>query len=1855
MVSGANAIQIKLRQELENYLKAQYFGRSPLLLDALQEKLDQEGILYQKPFIESSPAYKTASNGIQTAELPDWLKHFFIRLSDENLGVYKMPFVHQIQALNASYKGKNLFVSTGTGSGKTECFMWPLLAKLALEAKTHPDYWQQRGVRTIIMYPMNALVSDQISRLRRLIGDPEERFIRIFRETCGQDVRRPQFGMYTGRTPYAGTIPDKKRDKDLASNLERFLRSANSSDEDYYAHLLKEGKIPSKKDLGRFIENLKKNQHIPDPEDAELITRFEMQSMCPDILITNYSMLEYMLFRPREAEIWAKTKKWLSSDENNKLTFVIDEAHMYKGSSGGEVALLLRRLLHKLGISSDRVQFFLTTASMPNSVPEDSEAVHCFAADLTGSDAEKFCYITGEREDAIGKARYDIPAEDFLLVSIDEISGSNLQKLTVLNRFWSGRKQPNTNFTTLEEAGEWMYQNLILYRPFNKLLAACRGNAVSLHELANSIFPDLPKENAMKAVEVLLEIAILAKNEQGSVLFPARIHMLFRGISGVYACTNENCKHAHGDDKLQLGDINLFDNHMVCPVCGSMVYELYNDRRCGALFLKGYVRRDDVTNHRSTYLWHYPGQVIDEDLKEIHLYIPTSNFKPKKTTGENQILPCYLDERTGFIDFGSDALDGKSGIRKLYYSDYTNSGQITFSSCPHCRQALSGARLSSFNTRGNAVFYNLIKAQFQTEAPDTEKLTNPEKYPNAGRKVLLFSDSRQRAASLARDLSDASDLEAIRQLYAIALQKMKESGEEYSFKDIYDFFCMALNEQHINIFSNEDREMLSKDRKNVERKYERYISRGKPYKTEVSIEKAPRAMKLSLIQMYCGYNTLFDSAVSWIEPIEDKLFTAVEMLEEKGIQIKDEDFLAFFNAWVLSILDRYTALGETIPDDIRAEVRPDYAGFGLKRDWAFVKTLIEIMGWKGDDKTVAAWRDVLSNLFLRNGQFDNNSDRFYLNLETIKPCLDMDHKWYRCETCSNITAFPLKGKCPFCGSEQIHVLSDLEKDSLSFWRNPITDALNGERIHVIDTEEHTAQLSHKDQSDDLWSKTEKYELLFQDMVQENEVPVDILSCTTTMEVGIDIGSLIAVGLRNVPPMRENYQQRAGRAGRRGASLSTIVMYCADGPHDTYYFNHPHSMLRGDPRRPWLDITSEKLIERHMNIVLLEEFMLGKMESMDSLPAVTFLDEQLEEFADFTRSDMVSNPELIPDGSEYEKDIQIRNLLNALQTLKEKRDQHPELYIGKSDDFGHENQKSLLDALYEESIIPTYSFPKNVVSLFIQDQNGKSLYEIERGLDIAISEDAPGRAIVVDKQTYQIGGLYYKGSERYNGKLKNPARTFVDDPNYLKEIVRCPKCGWFGLKTDGNEVCPFCGNTELTEDVPMLKPWGFAPKDGKAIPRVQLQEEYTMTQQPLYSTLPKSEDIVLIPGCKNLRMASRTNQRIIMLNRGRNDEGFQVCKNCGAAFPGNDEKILSKLNWPYRNKYLRGKCQHQDAINVALGYDFITDMLVLEIALDQRRLSVTEVTNLWLHRAAQSLAEALRLTASKQLDIEFTELLTGYRIRRNPGGIFVDIYIYDNLSSGAGYAVGIASQIGDVLDGIEELLEDCNCEDACHSCLKHYRNQYVHGSLDRYAALELLRWGRDGIIAKQKSTEEQWKLVKPMESILERLGYQIRFVNESIQISSNGREKKLIVYPAMWKEPKDPEVIFISEVLIKHAKPYAINKLTESFKLAPGRIVPEISPMLPPKTWKDVCSLIFDDASRAYAEKLSIVDVPIPDVVGYEFIDTRGVVIAEAEMVWQNQKIAFLTEEQKTYAEDIQKQGFTVIDKSTPIEKYFIGK
>lgn len=1749
MPNGANFVHKQLRTELENYIKSQYFGKSPILLSALNDHIDDEGLLYQRPFIESSPAYVTVQNGIETASLEDWMKEYFLQLAKAGIGVFPSPFAHQISALEAAARGENLFVSTGTGSGKTECFMWPLLAKMAAEARNSRESWAKRGVRTIIMYPMNALVSDQVSRLRRMIGDPDNKFIKIFRNTCGTGVRRPQFGMYTGRTPYPGTQPSTDQDRKLERTLARMSFPQNDSEKEFFNRLLKEGKIPAKADMNQFLQGLHESKHIPNDDDAELITRFEMQQFCPDILITNYSMLEYMLLRPREQKIWDDTREWLVSNSENKLLFVIDEAHMYRGSSGGEVALLIRRLFHKLGISRDRVQFILTTASMPNKNQQDVDSVMKFANELTASDtATRFCYLTGAREVIDGQLKYDIPTELLLNSDPGQFEDRDEVKLSALLSFWRHLDGFDPSITSLGSIYNWMYENLVYYRPFHELIKYCRGNAVSLGELSSYIFPELNTEDALKAVSVLLAIAPLAKNAKGSVLFPARMHMLFKGISGVYACTNANCSCSHSEGGLNLGEIYLSDGNLICPHCGSVVYELYNDRRCGALFFKGYVLEDDSGLHGNVYLWHYPGQLMDRRMKEIHLFIPTDDFELPAKQGKNAIRPCYLDIKSGFINFIDDASAGKPWIRKLYYCNYSAKGRpqiITFPTCPHCRHQLSTSQLTSFNTRGNQSFFNLIKAQFQLQPAVPGKDSDPNRFPNEGRKVLLFSDSRQRAAKLARDMSEASDISAARQLFAIAIKMMEEQTVEQSMNSLYDYFCLAAGQHHVQIFHAPERIKFAEDCTAALNNYNRCVKRGREYTPRFTIANAPVQMQEHLLRLFAGgYNTLYDSATSWIEPTDQALFDAVDALEENNVTVTDEEFIDFFNAWILSICDMSTAIGHTISDTIRLKVRPNYSGYGLDKDWGFSKTIREIMEWHDGNKTEIAWKRVLKEEFLDSAQPDNG--KLYIDLSRVKPRFDTSHVWYKCEQCSELTPFTLKGKCPSCGSSHIHEMKSGEYEAFGFWRKPVADALQGEPIHVIGTEEHTAQLSHKDQRDDLWSKTEQYELRFQDLIQDGEIPVDILSSTTTMEVGIDIGSLVAVGLRNIPPMRENYQQRAGRAGRRGSSLSTIVTFCEDGPHDTLYFNDPIPMFRGDPRKPWIDVRSEKLLQRHLAMVILQEFLLEKHTSLDTVSAAVFLNDFLDDFKHYLATYNADKDKLLlPVGIPFHYSVFENALKKSFDTLKEKCQTHPELF-GVEEGAKEGEAKILLDALYEEGIIPTYSFPKNVVSTYIPDIYGKILYEVDRGLDIAIGEYAPGRAIVVDKQTYQIGGFYYPGSERRHGQSLTPARAYTEDPNYVKEIISCSECGWFGLREDETKSCPFCGNSDLKIAREMMRPWGFAPRNAESIPDVQLSEEYTAVQQPLYSTLPEAEEMKLVTGCKNIRIASRTNQRIIMLNKGSDDKGFMVCKDCGAAMPGDDVSVLNDINRPYKSKYARSKCLHRNCFNVNLGYDFITDMLVLEFTIDDRIIDVRRNDNPWLNRAAQSLAEALRLVASKKLDVEFTELVTGYRLRTGSEASYVDIYLYDSLSSGAGYAVSVADAIVELLTDMKDLLSACNCGSACSKCLKHYRNQYVHGMLDRFAALQLLKWGVDGINASPIKPETQIKMIMPLVNILKQSGCEITS-NGEIVATGRRNTKKVVVYPAMWVEPQATDTIYVSDAYIKHAKPYAVQKILDNIQ------------------------------------------------------------------------------------------------------------
>ena len=200
-----------------------------------------------------------------------------------------------------------------------------------------------------------------------------------------------------------------------------------------------------------------------------------MQKHTPDILITNYSMLEYMLIRTVESNIWKETKEWLNLSKDNKLLIIIDEAHMYSGASGGEVALLIRRLFSKLGISKNKVQFILTSASMPNETKEDMNYIRKFSSNLSGCEEDSFEYLFGEREiiKVENEVLFDIEKLANLELDSTILSGETIDKNIKL----FAKRIFNEDINI--DSQVWLYKNLTRYAPFVALLEACRGKATS--------------------------------------------------------------------------------------------------------------------------------------------------------------------------------------------------------------------------------------------------------------------------------------------------------------------------------------------------------------------------------------------------------------------------------------------------------------------------------------------------------------------------------------------------------------------------------------------------------------------------------------------------------------------------------------------------------------------------------------------------------------------------------------------------------------------------------------------------------------------------------------------------------------------------------------------------------------------------------------------------------------------------------------------------------------------------------------------------------------------------------------------------------------------------------------------------------------------------------------------------------------------------------------------------------------------------------------------------------------------------------------------------------------------------------
>jgi ATP-dependent helicase YprA (DUF1998 family) len=1323
-----------IRSRLLAYIESAYHLSDAQLVRLRRELLEQPEVFCHAPFIESSARYKIGQPYGDLA-IPAEAKELLTFLTTDRGGavIFPKPFEHQAQALEAvlSDELQHTIVTTGTGSGKTEAFLLPILGRLGREAAASPKTFETRAVRALLLYPMNALVNDQLSRLRRLFGAPATR------EWFKGHANRPvKFGRYTSRTPFPGVVPeDSKKLSAKLAGLRFFVeleKRANSGTDPKAAKLLASmremGKWPGK-DIGaepgltKWLDsgvwrnaNGSLRRAIEKPDDAELLVRHEIQAAAPDLLITNYSMLEYMMLRPIERSIFEQTRSYFVSNPTERFILVLDEAHLYRGAQGTEVAMLIRRLRQRLELMPSQFQVITTSASF-----NDSEAAKRFAAGLTGTSASKFICLAGTQVPK-EPSRAGTSIEAKALASVDlqqllsdearnrfeairpllaissrefqthtyriaaEVAGHSKAKLNVAitgllpdGSFQQealvvpagGEAETNLSYAAMvdvaceddsvtltaartdghvecvrlkmsETSASTKDLHFGLSRTLNEILenlgvtgrllnltsgTVAAGDQETQHDsgaqeirrLASRLFPDVDPETAKAATDVLVEAASMAKSTPGGTpLLAARVHRFFRGIPGIWACSNPDCSELPEEMRGQGLTGQLYVQPRRECKCGCRTFELLACKNCGTPMFLAYAR----SARRPDYLWFEDvGEVDDvvDAVVPIHLWLEDPLDFESANGDDSDVREFNLEPLTGRLMDGA----GSSHMsRPVFVPPEAPAGKRKagmYDTCPRCRDRYSS--ISDMATKGDEPFQHLVTAQLMSQPPIPGNETSLQ-----GRKLLIFSDGRQPASRLAGKLKSNSLRDAVRPLLISGLRYVADRWTDGQTRNV------SIEHAYLALLCGSESQGVAL--RPQLRETEQYFYRDAERAGELCRSNHVSAEEFEDISSQLRERTPTDILIALYEVLFNPLsgvhslalgkltpkitsFT-MDSLEElpapdqpDSIESDSQRRMALLDFWLGRMArDRAVRLPGTPNEWIgnkESGVRLNASAGKFEKEMKCrVGNKFYLAELAGGQRGIGSWRRFFQEKIGIPGQVDG----FLIDPKRLALDCDFDD-WVRCKVCT--FALPndafLMNICPECRStDSLETLSpenprvhEVFKTRTGLYRKDVDDDTKELRPFVA--EEHTAAIGAID-AQDAFSRAEWHEMRFQDLDVDGPAGepggiVDVLSCTTTMEVGIDIGSLTAVSLRNVPPNRANYQQRAGRAGRRGSSLSTVVTYADQGTHDQRYFMKPAEMISGPVTDPVLNLENAEIVRRHGFAMILSMFQLERIPAVSS--------------------------------------------------------------------------------------------------------------------------------------------------------------------------------------------------------------------------------------------------------------------------------------------------------------------------------------------------------------------------------------------------------------------------------------------------------------------------------------------------------------------------------------------------------------------------------------------------------------------------------------------------------------------------------
>jgi DEAD/DEAH box helicase domain-containing protein len=1572
------------------------------------------------------------------------------------------PYLHQLEAWRVLIEKKptqSVLVTSGTGSGKTECFLVPVLNDLANELNTRAG--RLEGVRALFLYPLNALIKSQRDRLI------------AWSEGFNGQIR---FCLFNGDTPTEAKMVDRK---------------------------------------GAW--------------QSEVRDRKNLRASPPPILVTNSTMLEYMLVRNEDRPILEKSQgklRWI----------IIDEAHTYIGSRAAELTLQLRRVLHAFGCKSENVHFIATSATIANGGKEQQSRLKEFLADVAGVDPNRVSLVFGERVvPPLPEAKRKAKSKH---LKIEELGGlSPSEKFDVLAENQQARKM----------------RSMMIKQP------------TTLSAISKEIRGKTDKADLDYTLR-LLDLGTQAKNKKNEPFLPLRGHIFQRAVNGIWACTNNACggrEATHLENDIWHFGKLFFERRTHCDQCNGPVFEMVQCIECGDVsliaieeneHLQPYVNKQDEDEFQQEL------DPLDED-DEDELLMPDEDLDYAK---RRLLVGPRAGNQAGLKSDGSLDWDCQKGQR-IHLAGPDSDDRLI---CPECLNRERGY--------GKQLFIPIrLGAPFllQTAIPILlhhlpSFRTGQDPLPFMGKRLIGFTDSRQGTARFAAKLQLETERNFVRSiLYHTVFDQARpaEINEIQKLKkDIATLEEVANGKIAIlKMIEEKHKELVAKESPPLGR-----ISWPKAVDRLLADDNFRRWLLPPLQDQTFGlHDRQLAELCLWREfmrrPKRQFSLEGLGLLKLSYPQLETLNNVPAAAAQMDVTIDEWRSLVQVVMDFVlrgRMSVAISYdvlrwVGYPgspsvvispnqkkidrIQKTWPSAQTalsrranLVRLIAYalnldleSGKDQSVL--NELLASLWASVAPLLSRRENGYvLDLSQQVDITQVREAWL-CPVTRRL--IPVTFKCvtpylPRMPSKSLAECTHVKMPVLPhpFWLENHVD----EKAHWLETDENITNLRQMGVWTDLCDRIAAFSHYFRSTEHSAQIPgtlltdretlfkngkINFLSCSTTMELGVDIGGLTAVTMNNVPPHPANFLQRAGRAGRRGETTALSFTLCKSTPHGEAVFRNPLWPFITPVAVPRVSLQSRPIIQRHVNSLVLSVFLAQQNpDNILRLSCGWFFESENEGesaacalFYDWCKNQVACDEGLVQGISQVVKRTVLdgMTIVNILNRTAEMIDYASQSWLaecqGLQDNLNivktkQENSKAeiavslqlkrirkeyLLGELASRNFLPAYGFASGLACLVtttmeqIEQRNRKNIERREdnravragypsRSLPIAIRDYAPGTDTVLDGRVYRSDGLTLNW--QLPAELEGPPEI-----QSLRWAWRCETCGGNGTHHSFIDSCPNCSenNSEKIIRFEYIEPAGFAvdirskPDNDITIP------QYIPVRDPLISM--DGAEWQAFPSPKLGRYRFSSSGSLFHRTDGLYGEGFALCLRCGRADSMPPDGRMPKVFFDNSgstipHKRLRGGKDNDREVacpgsheswaiktNIRLGGTIHTEVLELQLNHLNGR-PINSVT-------AYSLGIALRRALSRQLGIEEAELGSIITPTRNEEGHPVSsIHIYDVAQGGAGYVNQALPQISELFIDAKKLLE-CprDCDAACQACLLTYDTQYHQKLLDRNSALALL--------------------------------------------------------------------------------------------------------------------------------------------------------------------------------------------------------